>query len=260
MHETRSKNTELTRIRKTYENRDQRRIYSMSDEVIRFHVLEREYALGKLFDKLSITLESARVLDVGCGAGSWLSRLRDYGVSFLSGVDLMYSRLVIAKENYSGIGFVNASGDRLPYRDGEFDIVFQFMCLSSVLDKDLRKDIVKEMMRVLKPGGVLVLYDLRELPLISRGAARALSTVKSLLMRGQDKGERVDSNVIRFSKRELQQEIGNYDAYFKPISTDLRLIRLTRWSAIVRGIIMAPSLFKTHYAVVVRKENNVATK
>ena len=50
------------------------------------------------------------------------------------------------------------SADQLPYADEAFNLVFNCMMFSSILDDSLRGAIATEMWRVTKPGGLL-LYD-----------------------------------------------------------------------------------------------------
>jgi ubiquinone/menaquinone biosynthesis C-methylase UbiE len=52
------------------------------------------------------------------------------------------------------------SADELPWPDGRFDLVHQGMLLTSILDVPLRQRIVDEMIRVTRPGGHVLWYDL----------------------------------------------------------------------------------------------------
>ena len=57
-----------------------------------------------------------------------------------------------------------ANAAELPFPDGEFDLVTHFTCLSSVLDPGLRAAIAAEMWRVVRPGGVVLSFDMRPAP------------------------------------------------------------------------------------------------
>jgi len=49
----------------------------------------------------------------------------------------------------------------LPFKDKTFDIVVQSTVFSSILNRDLRFSVAKEMLRVLKPSGIIIWYDFR---------------------------------------------------------------------------------------------------
>jgi SAM-dependent methyltransferase len=52
-----------------------------------------------------------------------------------------------------------ASADSLPFVDDRFDVVCQLTMMSSVLDPGMRGCIAAEMLRVLRPGGLVLWYD-----------------------------------------------------------------------------------------------------
>jgi SAM-dependent methyltransferase len=106
-------------------------------------------------------LAERRVLDVGCGDGSVLRDLVRYGASprYLEGVDLLPERIRRARELSPGIRFSVGDAQALPYPDGAFDLTLAFTLLSSVIDGGGRRRVAEEAMRVLRPGGALLLYD-----------------------------------------------------------------------------------------------------
>jgi ubiquinone/menaquinone biosynthesis C-methylase UbiE len=108
-------------------------------------------------------LRGRRVLDVGCGYGHELARMRQFGAraSDLVGVDLMPDRIAQARQTYTEIEFHVANAVRLTFPDASFDIVLSYTVLSSVLDHTTARQITAEMSRVLKPGGVILWYDIR---------------------------------------------------------------------------------------------------
>jgi SAM-dependent methyltransferase len=52
------------------------------------------------------------------------------------------------------------SATELPYPEAHFDLVIQATVFSSVLDQSMRRRMAAEMMRVLRPGGLVLWYDL----------------------------------------------------------------------------------------------------
>lgn len=102
-----------------------------------------------------------RIIDVGCGGGhdlaAWLAA--GWPPGRLAGVDLVPARVLAAREWCRGVDVREGSGARLPYPDGSFDVATASTVLSSVLDAELRAAILTEMRRVVRPGGLVVVYD-----------------------------------------------------------------------------------------------------
>jgi SAM-dependent methyltransferase len=93
------------------------------------------------------------ILDCGCGTGHNLTMLRKYGRA--AGIDL----------TWTGLEFAHARGDRavaqasateLPFADDSFDVVASFDVIYGLQDDDERAAL-REMFRVLRPGGHLVI-------------------------------------------------------------------------------------------------------
>jgi SAM-dependent methyltransferase len=97
-----------------------------------------------------------KVLDVGCGAGTDLVRFAQGG-ALVSGVDLSSSAIALARQNVAQQGLAadlhEADGERLPFEDESFDLVFAH----GVVQYTARdRTLVDECRRVLKPGGTAV--------------------------------------------------------------------------------------------------------
>lgn len=91
-----------------------------------------------------------RVLDVGCGYGAYLSELtRRAGTPI--GVDL--SPGMLAEARGRGVPVANADSQDLPFPAATFDVVLAAHMLYHLLDVSAG---VKEMRRVLRPGGAAV--------------------------------------------------------------------------------------------------------
>lgn len=136
--------------------------YALSDPAFALMVQERERILTKYFQDLGKPLDACRVLDVGCGKG-W-SLLECWGVGamgpLLYGIDLLPERLVEAKKLLPESHFSVSDARSLPFEDASFDVVVQFTVLSSILDAEVRRQVAREMLRVLNPErGVIISYD-----------------------------------------------------------------------------------------------------
>jgi ubiquinone/menaquinone biosynthesis C-methylase UbiE len=156
--------TEISRIRAEYARRDAvglSRMYHYANPAFAFHMQEREWAVLRMFRDAGIDMAGARLLEVGCGTGHILGRLQEFGAGTTVGIDLADHRLRIARKQYPRLFFLQGNGAELPFADETFDVVLQFMCLSSVLDPGTRQQIAAEMWRVVRSGGVILYYDLR---------------------------------------------------------------------------------------------------
>ena len=100
----------------------------------------------------------ARVLDVGCGTGELMRRLRaKYPHAVLAGLDPVAEMLAVARDKLSGNEDLRTGyADALPWGAGAFDVVVScnmFHYISHPVQA------LREMGRVLRPGGSLVLRD-----------------------------------------------------------------------------------------------------
>ncbi len=99
-----------------------------------------------------------KVLDIGCGTGAQLAIYLDGG-SQVYGIDLSPSMLRVARSNLNGeAGLVIGNALLLPHPDGEFDLVLSSLFLHQ-LSSLLRSVVLKEAVRVLQPGGQILLID-----------------------------------------------------------------------------------------------------
>jgi SAM-dependent methyltransferase len=96
------------------------------------------------------------VLEVGCGAGVDLARFAKGGAE-VTGVDLAASAIDLARANFAQQGlqgrFEVADGERLPFADNSFDLVFAHGVVQYTANP---RHLVDECRRVLKPGGEAV--------------------------------------------------------------------------------------------------------
>ncbi len=112
-------------------------------------------------EALETEIESADVLDVGCGTGSLLADLARSGASSLAGVDLAPKILEVAREKLSAAGAeadlrVADAEEPLPWASESFDVA----TLTGALHHFYRPhDVLAEIYRVIRPGGRLLLVD-----------------------------------------------------------------------------------------------------
>ena len=123
------------------------------------------------------------VLDVGCGNGFLLNEIaKQLTTGHATGIDLwkteagtQAAETAWRNARLEGVAdrvdIKNADARTMPFGDGEFDVVVSSLMLHHAGGSVDRERVLSEMLRVLKPGGALMLYDVA--PLIG-GAARSL--------------------------------------------------------------------------------------
>ncbi|MCP4351172.1 MAG: class I SAM-dependent methyltransferase [Desulfobacterales bacterium] len=159
---------EIKRIQEAYQRRDERygreggRIFQLSwkyqPDLFRSFMFET-CLLNALIKEGFTDLSDKKIIDIGCGGGAFLRNLMKYGAEpeNLYGVDLLENRIEVAMRLSPNINFWRGDARRIPYEG--FDIVDQFTVFTSVKSKEMKQDIAKEMLRILKPGGIIIWYD-----------------------------------------------------------------------------------------------------
>lgn len=194
MSQDRSAATELERIRTVYRRRAEsgvERRYSLMEPAHLFHAQSLDRAIVRALRREGIaSLAGLRVLDAGCGGGSWLSGLLRFGAApdGLVGVDLREEAL---GRGTTQLQLAVAAADRLPFAAASFDLVCQLTMISSVLDAPMRRRIAAELLRVLRPGGILLWYDFTVNPLNRDVRGVPLAQLRALFPGAAVRSERV---------------------------------------------------------------------
>ncbi|MGH7111381.1 MAG: class I SAM-dependent methyltransferase [Stellaceae bacterium] len=122
----------------------------------------RRQALVPLRRALAGCGRQARLLDVGCGTGQFLREVKtNHPRLHVTGLDLSPPYLAIARRllrPWSRTRLVAAPAEAMPFADGEFDAV-TCVYLFHELPPRVRRAVVAEIRRVLKPGGTAILID-----------------------------------------------------------------------------------------------------
>lgn len=99
-----------------------------------------------------VPLEGKKILDVGCGVGTYLKAFRQF-TSDVYGVEVDSKRAEEAHKITPNVSV--APAEKLPFDDATFDVVFSNEVLEHVDDD---RKAVEEAVRVLKPGGHFVVF------------------------------------------------------------------------------------------------------
>lgn len=98
-----------------------------------------------------------RVLDVGCGIGL-TDRLLARHVRELHGLDRSQVAIEEAAVAQPEVEYRSYSGTRFPYDDDSFDLVFA-ICVLHHVDIGEREGFAQELQRVVRPGGVVAVFE-----------------------------------------------------------------------------------------------------
>lgn len=159
-----SAQAEEGRIRTVYAKRqgnDAR--YSWFSPGYLFMMQERERRLLTLLQQHGWTsLETCKILEVGCGTGYWLREFIKWGArpEHITGVDLLSERVAEARRLCPEAVQVHCgSAAALSCPSATFDLVLQSTVFTSVLDASMQRHMASEMLRVVQDNGLILWYD-----------------------------------------------------------------------------------------------------
>jgi arsenite methyltransferase len=140
---------------------------------------------AELLDRLDLKGDE-RLLDVGCGRGAVLlmaaqrlPRGRAVGVDVWSSKDQSGNAEEVTRRNAGLEGVADrielrtADMRQLPFDDGSFDVVVSSLAIHNVPGAGERAKALREAARVLKPGGKLMIADIRHTRVYARELAAA---------------------------------------------------------------------------------------
>jgi ubiquinone/menaquinone biosynthesis C-methylase UbiE len=155
--------SEEARIREAYARRQGGSIYSLFNPGHLLLVQERERRVLRLLERYGYDdLDSRQILEVGCGKGYWLRDFVKWGArpENIVGIDLLADCISEARRLCpEDIRLKCGNVVELDFLDGTFDLVLQSTVFSSILDPRMKLQIASEILRVVKPTGLILWYD-----------------------------------------------------------------------------------------------------
>jgi SAM-dependent methyltransferase len=101
--------------------------------------------------------EKPAMLDVGCGVGSFHPLLRGM-VDRLSGIDVSSASIAQARSANNDVNYRDFDGINFPFEDARFDLVTA-ICVMHHVSPARWADFVREMCRVVRPGGLVCVIE-----------------------------------------------------------------------------------------------------
>ena len=101
----------------------------------------------------------AAVLDYGCGRGRLCAELAQRGFANVVGVDYSPQMIEAAKREHPKLNVAVVDGSVLPFADESLDAVLLFAVLTCIPSDTAQRELMAQISRVLKRGGLLLISD-----------------------------------------------------------------------------------------------------
>ncbi len=127
-----------------------------------YNLMAREFSdsRARFWDELSFLAQHIErddhVLDIGCGNGRFMPLVKERHAQY-TGIDYSQGLINEAKRIFPEGSFHVADATTLPFTDDSFDIAYSFAVIHHIPSAKERRKFATEALRVLHPGGKLVL-------------------------------------------------------------------------------------------------------
>ncbi len=130
--------------------------------------------IGPTLEEFGFDPKDKRILDVGCGMGRLFPGFRSLGFKELWGIDVSEKMIELARQHcpVPGAHFLVGNGrDLAEIPDSYIDYCFEYIVFQHAPDKGVLASYIREIRRVLKPGGVIQLHFVRNSLFVNRKLA-----------------------------------------------------------------------------------------
>jgi SAM-dependent methyltransferase len=159
-------------------------IAGIYDDVFPSHITE--HYLQRRAQYLLERAPGPLALDVGAGTGVLAERLSEGGLDVVA-LDPFPQMLDQLRQRCPDFRTVVAPGDAIPFPDDTFDLTYSVAVMHHIADRGLVRQTLREMVRVTRPGGAIVVWDHNPLnpywPLIMRRVPQDNGTERLAPMR-----------------------------------------------------------------------------
>lgn len=108
-----------------------------------------------------ITKEAA-ILDVGCGYGRTLNELYQSGYHNLTGIDFSKEMIARSRKQFPHLDLRIKENAKIDLPAQSADAVILFAVLTCIHQNTAQQELITEILRVLKPGGIYSVFELPE--------------------------------------------------------------------------------------------------
>lgn len=146
---------EFDRYARTYQDLHRGSIQASGEEPEYFANYKATHAASRLGE-----LAPAHVLDFGCGIGGMTRHIaRAFAGARLTGADVSSESIAMAQEVHADLAtYVHIEGHRLPLEDDSVDLALA-ACVFHHIPPAERGAWVRDLHRVIRPGGSLIIYE-----------------------------------------------------------------------------------------------------
>jgi ubiquinone/menaquinone biosynthesis C-methylase UbiE len=123
---------------------------------------EKELRISTVLRNIFGKVEDLKILEIGAGSGSNLLLFKKLGSAWenLFANELLEEKQLVLKENLPNSTIHIGDALSLNYSE-EFDVVYQSTVFSSILNIQVKQQLADHMVKMLKPGGVIIWYDFK---------------------------------------------------------------------------------------------------
>ncbi|PIR74883.1 MAG: hypothetical protein COU35_00220 [Candidatus Magasanikbacteria bacterium CG10_big_fil_rev_8_21_14_0_10_47_10] len=118
----------------------------------------RDYVWNDVKPLLATVVPNTTTLDIGCGNGRLYQELAKNQVNYI-GIDNADKLIDVAKEKYPAARFIASDMTKIPLQEGVADMIFSIASFHHLPTDDLRVRALREMKRLLKPEGRIVMLN-----------------------------------------------------------------------------------------------------
>lgn len=157
--------------KKYYNKKGKDRNDLLKNPEVLFQSLAFDRSIISSFRDINLDPKAAKILDVGCGSGGSMLNLLKLGFSpsNLYGIDILEDSIAQAKIKFPNINWTHSDASQMRFEDNFFDCVMESTIFLQMTDDELSDKIAKEMIRVTKRGGYILLIDWRYSHPVNKG-------------------------------------------------------------------------------------------